>query len=87
MTDLFSPFDLAGLTLPNKIVMAPMTRARARDDIAIPCLGIVDLFVMTSPGRGMVSVSKRKARPTGCADELEDARHVVRRRRDAASKC
>ena len=34
MTDLFSPFDLAGLILPNRIVMAPMTRARGPDDVA-----------------------------------------------------
>jgi 2,4-dienoyl-CoA reductase-like NADH-dependent reductase (Old Yellow Enzyme family) len=31
MTNLFRPYDLAGLTLPNRIVMAPMTRSRARD--------------------------------------------------------
>ena len=34
MIDLFTPFDFAGLTLPNPIVMAPMTRARGPDDIA-----------------------------------------------------
>jgi len=27
--DLFTPFDLGSLTLPNRIVMAPMTRSRA----------------------------------------------------------
>jgi 2,4-dienoyl-CoA reductase-like NADH-dependent reductase (Old Yellow Enzyme family) len=26
LTELFSPFTLNGLTLPNRIVMAPMTR-------------------------------------------------------------
>jgi 2,4-dienoyl-CoA reductase-like NADH-dependent reductase (Old Yellow Enzyme family) len=30
---LFSPFTLKGLTLPNRIVMAPMTRALAKDGI------------------------------------------------------
>ncbi len=34
MSDLFSPFDLAGTKLSNRIVMAPMTRSRAPDDIA-----------------------------------------------------
>ncbi|SCM68267.1 N-ethylmaleimide reductase [Donghicola eburneus] len=29
MSLLFTPYDLAGLTLPNRIVMAPMTRSRA----------------------------------------------------------
>ena len=30
--DLFASFDLGGLPLPNRIVMAPMTRNRATDD-------------------------------------------------------
>ncbi|WKN19776.1 alkene reductase [Azotobacter vinelandii] len=34
MTRLFEKFDLAGLTLSNRIVMAPLTRARAPQDIA-----------------------------------------------------
>lgn len=34
MIDLFSPFDLAGLALPNRIVMAPMTRSRSPEDVA-----------------------------------------------------
>ena len=29
MSQLFSPYDLAGLPLPNRTVMAPMTRSRA----------------------------------------------------------
>src|ERR1700753_2888991 len=32
MTDLFSPFRLGPLELPNRIVMAPMTRNRAGAD-------------------------------------------------------
>lgn len=32
MTDLFAPFDLNGLSLPNRIVMSPMTRTRATED-------------------------------------------------------
>ena len=31
---LFTPFDLGGLVLPNRIVMAPMTRNRADRDVA-----------------------------------------------------
>jgi 2,4-dienoyl-CoA reductase-like NADH-dependent reductase (Old Yellow Enzyme family) len=34
MTDLFAAYDLAGLQLANRIVMAPMTRSRAPADIA-----------------------------------------------------
>ncbi|KUE88018.1 MULTISPECIES: alkene reductase [Cupriavidus] len=33
MTSLFDPYDLAGLQLPNRVVMAPMTRARAVDTV------------------------------------------------------
>lgn len=33
---LFSPFQIKGLTLPNRIVMAPMTRALAKDGIPGP---------------------------------------------------
>ncbi|MCD5315028.1 alkene reductase [Kineosporia babensis] len=32
MTNLFSPFDLAGLTLPNRVVMAPMSRVRSNPE-------------------------------------------------------
>lgn len=34
MNRLFAPFDLAGLTLKNRIVMAPLTRSRAPEDVA-----------------------------------------------------
>jgi 2,4-dienoyl-CoA reductase-like NADH-dependent reductase (Old Yellow Enzyme family) len=33
MTLLFEPFDLAGLALPNRIVMAPMTRSRTLNTV------------------------------------------------------
>ena len=32
MTDLFTPFDLRGLRLPNRILMSAMTRTRATED-------------------------------------------------------
>jgi N-ethylmaleimide reductase len=34
--DLFAPFDLAGLKLANRVVMAPMTRNRAEADGPFP---------------------------------------------------
>jgi len=34
VSDLFSPIKLGGLTLPNRVFMAPMTRNRAPDNIA-----------------------------------------------------
>lgn len=33
MSNLFQPYNLAGTVLANRVVMAPMTRARALDDI------------------------------------------------------
>src|SRR5690606_3391835 len=33
MTSLFDPFDLSGLALRNRIVMAPMTRSRVPDTV------------------------------------------------------
>ncbi|MDH0865576.1 alkene reductase [Mitsuaria sp. GD03876] len=36
MTDLFSPLTLGPLTLPNRIVMAPMTRARSSQPGNVP---------------------------------------------------
>lgn len=32
MPDLFTPFDLHGISLPNRILMSAMTRTRARED-------------------------------------------------------
>jgi N-ethylmaleimide reductase len=34
VADIFDTYDLAGLQLPNRIVMAPLTRSRAANDIA-----------------------------------------------------
>lgn len=36
MTDLFSPFELGTLTLPNRVVMAPMTRNLSPNNVAGP---------------------------------------------------
>jgi 2,4-dienoyl-CoA reductase-like NADH-dependent reductase (Old Yellow Enzyme family) len=36
MSNLFSPFDLSGTALANRVVMAPMTRSRAPNDVADP---------------------------------------------------
>jgi N-ethylmaleimide reductase len=33
MSSLFESYDLAGQQLPNRIVMAPMTRARVQDTV------------------------------------------------------
>lgn len=40
MTKLFQPFQLAGRTLSNRVVMAPMTRSRAPDDVATESIAL-----------------------------------------------
>ncbi len=40
MSDLFTPFNLSGMDLANRIVMAPMTRARAPEDIATDTIAL-----------------------------------------------
>jgi N-ethylmaleimide reductase len=44
MTNLFTPYDLNGLRLPNRIVMAPMTRTRAMEN-GVPTELMVDYYV------------------------------------------
>jgi N-ethylmaleimide reductase len=40
MTDLFTPMDLHGLALPNRIWMSTMTRTRATEDnVPTPLMG------------------------------------------------
>ena len=43
MTGLFDPLDLAGVPLPNRMVMAPMTRTRA-DDGGVPNALMADYY-------------------------------------------
>lgn len=40
MNQLFQPFQLAGRTLSNRVVMAPMTRSRAPDDVATESIAL-----------------------------------------------
>ena len=49
MPSLFDPLKLGALTLPNRILMAPLTRARAgRSHIANALMaGLVDVLVQT----------------------------------------
>src|SRR5690606_22458136 len=44
MTNLFTPYDLNGLRLPNRIVVAPMTRTRATES-GVPTELMVDYYV------------------------------------------
>jgi len=40
MNQLFQPYTLAGRTLANRVVMAPMTRSRAPDDVATEAIAL-----------------------------------------------
>ena len=51
MSALLHPYDLAGLTLPNRIVMAPMTRARATDTIATEQMAV---YYAQRAGAGLI---------------------------------
>lgn len=49
MTDLFDRFDLGGLALPNRVVMAPMTRTRA-DENGRPTALMREYYVQRAAG-------------------------------------
>jgi 2,4-dienoyl-CoA reductase-like NADH-dependent reductase (Old Yellow Enzyme family) len=42
---LFTPFQLGALTLPNRFVMAPMTRSRANNPGNVPTESTVKYYV------------------------------------------
>lgn len=69
MTDLFSPFDLSGLArLPNRIVMAPMTRTRATES-ATPTDLMRDYYVQRADAGVLI---------TECTQISEDAHGIIR---------
>lgn len=68
MTDLFTPFDLRGLELPNRILMSAMTRTRATDD-NVPTELMRDYFVQRA-GAGLIV--------TDCTAVSEQGKGVIR---------
>ncbi|CUI09185.1 oxidoreductase [Janthinobacterium sp. CG23_2] len=44
MNTLFTPLDLGSLTLPNRVVMAPMTRSRADGDSGVPSAATITYY-------------------------------------------
>jgi 2,4-dienoyl-CoA reductase-like NADH-dependent reductase (Old Yellow Enzyme family) len=63
MSQLFQPFDLAGLTLQNRIVMAPMTRARAIDTIPDD---MTVLYYRQRAGAGLIISEGAPVSTEGC---------------------
>lgn len=63
MTDLFSPFRLGSLDLPNRIVMAPMTRNRAGPGNAPTALNAT--YYAQRAGAGLIVAEASQVSPQG----------------------
>jgi 2,4-dienoyl-CoA reductase-like NADH-dependent reductase (Old Yellow Enzyme family) len=57
MPDLFTPIDLLGYTLPNRIFLSAMTRTRAGDD-GVPTALMRDYYVQRAPVMGNTGFDK-----------------------------
>ena len=68
MTDLFTPFDLQGLRLPNRVVMSPMTRTRATED-DVPTELMRDYYVQRATAGLIV---------TECTQVSDQAHGIIR---------
>ncbi len=68
MTDLFSPFDLRGLAVPNRILMSAMTRTRATED-GVPTELMAEYFAQRAAAGLIV---------TDCTAVSDQARGVIR---------
>jgi len=68
MTDLFSPFELGALSLPNRIVMSPMTRTRATED-DVPTDLMRDYYVQRATAGLIV---------TECTQVSDEAHGIIR---------
>ncbi len=63
-TDLFTPFPLGALQLPNRIVMAPMTRSRATAD-HVPTAIMADYYAARADG-GLLITEGTAPDANGC---------------------
>ncbi len=68
LTSLFDPFDLHGVRLPNRMVMAPMTRTRATDG-RVPTELMRDYYVQRASAGLIV---------TECTAVREDSAGIIR---------
>lgn len=55
MTSLFEPVALGGLHLPNRVVMAPLTRLRAADPVHVPNALMAEYYVQRASAGLIVS--------------------------------
>lgn len=68
MASLLTPFDLGGLSLPNRMVMAPMTRTRATED-GVPTELMRDYYVQRAAA-GLII--------TECTEISDQAHGIIR---------
>ena len=64
MPTLFDPLKLGALTLPNRIVLAPLTRSRAHPDSRVPSDLAVDYYRQRA-GAGMILTEATSVTPMG----------------------
>lgn len=85
MNQIFTPVTLGGVTLSNRLVMAPMTRSRA-DDAGVPTENVATYYVQRSTAGLIVSegvfpsaMGKGYIRSPGIIDDAQFAawKHVV----------
>ena len=58
---LFTPYRMAGLDLSNRIVMAPLTRMRARPDDHVPAALQAEYYAQRANAGLIVSEGDRKS--------------------------
>ena len=68
MTDLFTPFDLHGLPLPNRVLMSAMTRTRASED-GVPTDLMLEYYVQRASSGLIV---------TECVQVSDQAHGIIR---------
>src|ERR1051326_6481974 len=64
MPSLFDPLKVGALTLPNRIVMAPLTRSRARPDTRVPS-DLAVTYYSQRASAGMILTEATSVSPMG----------------------
>lgn len=80
---LFRPFVLGDLELPNRILMAPLTRSRAKQPGDIPW-ELNAMYYAQRAGAGLIISEATQVSPQGKGYAL--LRGFIRRRRSKAGK-
>ncbi|TGE27608.1 alkene reductase [Hymenobacter metallicola] len=63
-SNLFTPFQMGALTLPNRLVMAPMTRSRAKNDGNVPTDSTVKYYEQRASA-GLIITEGAQISPQG----------------------